>query len=176
MTMIVTTSMPCSAKLPIIAMIAGAISGVRASWQIAWATYMFGIVAIIISALVLRHTRWFAGETAPFIMELPSYHWPKVMNVLRQTWERCLHFIKKAGTILFACCVVTWFLSTYGITSQGLQMVDIQDSLLAKSVVQLHSFCSFGVGELAGRSRIPFWICRQGADCIYYGSARQRSR
>lgn len=159
MTMIVTTSMPCSAKLPIIAMIAGAISGVSASWQIAWATYMFGIVAIIISALVLRHTRWFAGETAPFIMELPSYHWPKVMNVLRQTWERCLHFIKKAGTILFACCVVTWFLSTYGITSQGLQMVDIQDSLLAKigsSIAFLFAPLGWGNWQAAAASLSGF--------------------
>lgn len=131
MTMIVTTSMPCSAKLPMIAMIAGALSGVSGSWQIAWATYIFGVAAIIVSALILRHTSWFAGDSAPFIMELPAYHWPKVQNVLRQTKERCWHFIKKAGTILFACCVVTWFLSAYGITSSGLRMVDVQDSLLA---------------------------------------------
>lgn len=131
MTMIVTTSMPCSAKLPMIAMIAGALSGVSGSWQIAWATYIFGVAVIIVSALILRHTSWFAGESAPFIMELPAYHWPKIQNVLRQTGERCWHFIKKAGTILFACCVVTWFLSAYGITSSGLQMVDVQDSLLA---------------------------------------------
>ena len=120
MTMIVTTSMPCGAKLPIIAMIAGAIIGTDSAWWIAWATYIFGILAIILSALILKHTRMFAGKPAPFIMELPAYHWPKVTNVLRQTWERCWHFIKKAGTILFACCVVTWFLITYGFGPDGL--------------------------------------------------------
>ncbi len=131
MTMIVTTSMPCGAKLPIIAMIAGAIIGTDSAWWIAWATYIFGILAIILSALILKHTRMFAGKPAPFIMELPAYHWPKVTNVLRQTWERCWHFIKKAGTILFACCVVTWFLITYGFGPDGFGMVDVQDSLLA---------------------------------------------
>lgn len=131
MTMIVTTSMPCGAKLPIIAMIAGAILGTSDAWWIAWATYLFGILAIIVSALVLKHTPMFAGEPAPFIMELPAYHWPKIMNVLRQTWERCWHFIKKAGTILFACCVVTWFLAAYGFGPDGFGMVDVQDSLLA---------------------------------------------
>lgn len=131
MTMIVTTSMPCGAKLPIIAMIAGAILGTSESWWIAWATYIFGICAIILSALILKHTRLFAGDPAPFIMELPSYHWPRISNVLKQTWERCWHFIKKAGTILFACCVVTWLLITYGFGPEGFGIVEVQDSLLA---------------------------------------------
>lgn len=129
--MIVTTSMPCGAKLPVIAMIAGAILGTSDAWWIAWATYIFGIAAIILSALVLKHMKMFAGEPAPFIMELPSYHWPRLSNVLKQTWERCWHFIKKAGTILFACCVVTWFLVSYGFGPDGFGMVDVQDSLLA---------------------------------------------
>ena len=131
MTMIVTTSMPCGAKLPVIALFAGALLGYSDAWWIAWATYLFGIFAIILSALVLKHTRMFAGEPAPFIMELPAYHWPKVMNVLRQTWERCWHFIKKAGTIIFACCAVTWFLASFGFGPEGFGLVDVQDSLLA---------------------------------------------
>lgn len=132
MTMIVTTSMPCGAKLPVIALIAGAILGGVDAWWIAWATYLFGIFAIILSALILKHTKMFAGKPAPFIMELPAYHWPRLNNVLRQTWQRCWHFIKKAGTILFACCVVTWFLLTYGFTPDGFGMVDeVGNSLLA---------------------------------------------
>lgn len=131
MTMIVTTSMPCGAKLPVIALFAGALLGYSDAWWIAWATYLFGIFAIILSALVLKHTRMFAGEPAPFIMELPAYHWPKVMNVLRQTWERCWHFIKKAGTIIFACCAVTWLLASFGFGPEGFGLVDVQDSLLA---------------------------------------------
>lgn len=131
MTMIVTTSMPCGAKLPIIALIAGAILGNGDSWWIAWATYMFGIAAIILSAIVLKHTKAFAGEAAPFIMELPAYHWPRLSNVLRQTWQRCWHFLKKAGTILFACCTVTWFLLSFGIDEAGFGLVETQDSFLA---------------------------------------------
>lgn len=131
MTMIVTTSMPCGAKLPIIALIAGAILGNGDSWWIAWATYMFGIAAIILSAIVLKHTKAFAGEAAPFIMELPAYHWPRLSNVLRQTWQRCWHFLKKAGTILFACCAVTWFLLSFGIDEAGFGLVETQDSFLA---------------------------------------------
>ncbi|MBF0578311.1 ferrous iron transport protein B [Erysipelotrichaceae bacterium RD49] len=132
MTMIVTTSMPCGAKLPVIALIAGAILGGVDAWWIAWATYLFGIFAIILSALILKHTKMFAGEPAPFIMELPAYHWPRLNNVLRQTWQRCWHFIKKAGTILFACCVVTWFLLAYGFTADGFGMVDeVSQSLMA---------------------------------------------
>lgn len=131
MTMIVTTSMPCGAKLPVIALIAGTILGNGDSWWIAWATYMFGIGAIILSALVLKHTKAFEGEVAPFIMELPAYHWPRINNVLRQTWQRCWHFLKKAGTILFACCTVTWFLLSFGLSNEGFGLVETQDSLLA---------------------------------------------
>lgn len=131
MTMIVTTAMPCGAKLPIIALIAGAILGTSDAWWIAWATYLFGIVAIILSALVLKHTRMLAGEPAPFIMELPAYHWPQPMSVLRQTWQRCWHFIKKAGSILFVCCVVIWFLASYGFGPEGFGLVGAEDSFLA---------------------------------------------
>lgn len=131
MTMIVSTSMPCGAKLPVIALFAGAILGSADSWWIGWATYIFGIAAIILSALVLKHTKWFAGEPAPFIMELPAYHMPRIGTVLHQTWERCWHFIKKAGTILFACCVVTWFLVSFGFTGGSFGLCDVQDSLLA---------------------------------------------
>lgn len=131
MTMITTTNMPCGAKLPVIAMIAGSIMNNSNSWWIAWVTYLFGLFAIIIGALVLKHTRMFQGVPAPFIMELPQYHWPRVSNVLKQTWNRCWHFIKKAGTLLFACCVVVWFLSSYGFGPDGFGLVDAEYSLLA---------------------------------------------
>ncbi len=131
MTMIVTTSMPCGAKLPVIAMIAGSIMNNSSSWWIAWITYLFGLFAIVTGALVLKHTRMFQGIPAPFIMELPQYHWPRVSNVLKQTADRCGHFIKKAGTLLFACCVVVWFLSSFGFGADGFGLVEIQDSLLA---------------------------------------------
>lgn len=131
MTMITTTNMPCGAKLPVIAMIAGSIMNNSNSWWIAWVTYLFGLFAIIIGALVLKHTRMFQGVPAPFIMELPQYHWPRVSNVLKQTWDRCWHFIKKAGTLLFACCVVVWFLSSYGFGPDGFGLVDAEYSLLA---------------------------------------------
>lgn len=130
MTMIVTTSMPCGAKLPVIALFAGAILGNDGGWWIAWATYIFGIFAIILSALVLKHTKMFAGDPAPFIMELPAYHLPKIRNVLRQTGQRCAHFLKKAGTILFACCVVTWFLVSYGFGPEGFGLVEEAGSSL----------------------------------------------
>lgn len=131
MTMIVTTSMPCGAKLPVIAMIAGSIMNNTDSWWIAWATYLFGLAAIVMGALVLKHTKMFQGVPAPFIMELPQYHWPRFSSVLRQTWDRCWHFIKKAGTLLFACCVVVWFLSSYGFGPDGFGLVDVEYSLLA---------------------------------------------
>lgn len=132
MTMIVTTSMPCGAKLPVISLFAGAIWGSDGGWWIAWVTYIFGIMAIILSALVLKHTKMFAGESSPFIMELPAYHLPKMKNVLRQTWQRCWHFLKKAGTILFVCCVITWALVSYGFNADGFGLVqEVNDSLLA---------------------------------------------
>ena len=132
MTMIVTTSMPCGAKLPVISLFAGAIFGNDGGWWIAWATYVFGIIAIILSALVLKHTKMFAGESSPFIMELPAYHLPKMKNVLRQTWQRCWHFLKKAGTILFVCCVITWALVSYGFGPDGFGLVqEVDQSLLA---------------------------------------------
>lgn len=131
MTMITTTSMPCGAKLPVIAMIAGSIMNNSNSWWIAWVTYLFGLFAIIIGALVLKHTKMFQGVPAPFIMELPQYHWPRISNVLKQTWDRCWHFIKKAGTLLFACCVVVWFLSSYGFGPDGFGLVTPEYSMLA---------------------------------------------
>lgn len=131
MTMIVTTSMPCGAKLPVIALIAGALMGSSDAWWIAWAAYLGGIAAIIVSALILKHMKRFAGQAAPFIMELPAYHWPKPANVLRQTGLRCWHFIRKAGTVIFACCVITWFLASFGFGQDGFGLVDAPDSLLA---------------------------------------------
>ena len=108
MTIMTTTFVPCGAKLPIIALIAGALFN-GASW-VAPSAYFVGIAAIICSGIILKKTKMFAGEPAPFVMELPAYHWPTVGNVLRSMWERGWSFIKKAGTIILLSTIVLWFL------------------------------------------------------------------
>ena len=113
MTVMTTTFVPCGAKLPIIALIAGAFFD-NAGW-VSWSAYFVGIAAIICSGIILKKTKMFAGEPAPFVMELPAYHMPTVGNVLRSMWERGWSFIKKAGTIILLATVVVWFLSGYGI-------------------------------------------------------------
>ncbi|MBQ0017642.1 MAG: ferrous iron transport protein B [Clostridiales bacterium] len=130
MTMIVTTMIPCGAKMPIIAAIAGYISG--GLWWLAPTMYFAGIGMVIVSCLILKKTKKFAGEPAPFVMELPKYHMPLAMNMLRHTWERVWEFLKKAGTILFICCAIMWFLSNFGFTASGLGPVSAADSLMAK--------------------------------------------
>lgn len=113
MTIITTTFIPCGAKLPLIAMIAGAIFG--GAWWVAPSAYFIGIAAIIISGIMLKKTKPFAGETAPFIMELPAYHLPTVKNVLRSMWERGWSFIKKAGTVILLFTIVIWFVTYFGL-------------------------------------------------------------
>lgn len=126
MTIITTTFIPCSAKLPIIALITGALfSG---SVWIAPSAYFAGIAAIIISGIILKKTRIFAGDPAPFVMELPAYHIPGVKSVLIHMWDRAKFFVKKAGTIILLAVVGVWFLSSFG---WNLQMVDIEQSILA---------------------------------------------
>ena len=98
MTVMTTTFIPCGAKLPIIALIAGAFFD-NAGW-VAWSAYFVGVAAIVCSGIILKKTKMFAGDPAPFVMELPAYHWPTVGNVLRSMWERGWSFIKKAGTII----------------------------------------------------------------------------
>ena len=112
MTIMTTTFIPCGAKLPIIALIAGAFFD-NAGW-VAWSAYFVGIAAIICSGIILKKTRMFAGEPAPFVMELPAYHMPTIGNVLRSMWERGWSFIKKAGTIILLSTIVIWFLMSFG--------------------------------------------------------------
>lgn len=112
MTIMTTSFVPCGAKLPIIALIAGAMFG--GAWWVAPSAYFTGIAAIVCSGIVLKKTRMFAGDTAPFVMELPVYHMPAAMNVLRSMWERGWSFIKKAGTIILLSTIVLWFLMSFG--------------------------------------------------------------
>ncbi len=130
MTIMTTTFIPCGAKLPIIALIAGALFG--GAWWVAPSAYFVGIGAIVISGIILKKTRMFAGDPAPFVMELPAYHMPTVSNVLRSMWERGWSFIKKAGTIILLSTIFVWFTSSFGFTENGFGMVDdLSDGILA---------------------------------------------
>ena len=130
MTIMTTTFVPCGAKLPIIAMIAGAFFG-NSGW-VATSCYFVGIAAIICSGIILKKTKMFAGDPAPFVMELPAYHWPTVSNVLRSMWERGWSFIKKAGTIILLSTIVLWFLMSFGWESGSFGMVEeLNNSILA---------------------------------------------
>jgi ferrous iron transport protein B len=128
-TIMTTTFVPCGAKLPVIALIAGAIMG--GAWWMAPTMYFIGILAVIVSGVILKKTRWFSGKPAPFVMELPQYHLPSVRNVLLQVWERVWSFLKKAGTILFLACIVMWFLGSFGVADGQFGLVDAEYSLLA---------------------------------------------
>ena len=133
MTIMTTTFVPCGAKLPIIALIAGAFFQ-NAGW-VSWSAYFVGIAAIICSGIILKKTKMFAGEPAPFVMELPAYHWPTVGNVLRSMWERGWSFIKKAGTIILLSTIVLWFLQGFGWIDGSFTMLEaeqLNDSILAK--------------------------------------------
>jgi ferrous iron transport protein B len=130
MTVMTTTFIPCSAKLPIIALIAGALFG-GAAW-VAPSAYFVGIAAIVCSGIILKKTRLFTGDVAPFVMELPAYHWPTVENILRSMWERGWSFIKKAGTIILLATIFVWFASGFGWGENGFGLVDMEESLLAK--------------------------------------------
>ncbi len=130
MTIITTTFIPCGAKLPIIALIAGALFD-GASW-VAPSAYFVGIAAVICSGIILKKTRLFAGDPAPFVMELPAYHMPTVENVMRSMWERGWSFIKKAGTVILLSTVFIWFTSGFGIVDGQFGMVDdLSDGFLA---------------------------------------------
>ena len=133
MTIITTTFIPCGAKVPFIAMIAGAIFN-KSAW-VATSAYFIGMAAIIISGIMLKKTAMFAGEPAPFVMELPAYHWPTLGNVLRSMWERGWSFIKKAGTIILLSTIFVWFTSYFGFTDEGFRMLgsdELNLSILAK--------------------------------------------
>ena len=125
MTIITTTFIPCGAKLPFIAMIAGSIFG-GASW-VAPTAYFLGMFAIITSGIILKKTKLFSGDPAPFVMELPSYHMPTVKNVLLSMWERGWSFIKKAGTIILLSTIVVWFTSFFGFAEDGFRMLSEEE-------------------------------------------------
>ena len=133
MTIMTTTFIPCGAKIPFIAMIAGALFG-GSAW-VSTGAYFIGMAAIILSGIMLKKTKMFAGNPAPFVMELPAYHWPTIGNVLRSMWERGWSFIKKAGTIILLSTIVVWFTSRFGFVDGSFQMLgeeELEFSLLAK--------------------------------------------
>jgi ferrous iron transport protein B len=133
MTIMTTTFIPCGAKTPFIAMIAGAIFG-GSAW-VATGAYFIGIAAIICSGIMLKKTKMFAGDPAPFVMELPAYHMPTVGNVLRSMWERGWSFIKKAGTIITLSTIFVWATSFFGVVDGSVRMLDESEmsmSFLAK--------------------------------------------
>ena len=130
MTIMTTCFIPCGAKMPIIGLIAGAVFG--GSGLVAVSAYFIGVAAIVISGVMLKKTKLFSGDPAPFVMELPTYHVPSANNVLRATWERGWSFIKRAGTVIVASTIVLWFLQGFGFVDGAFQMVeDNNDSILA---------------------------------------------
>ena len=130
MTVMTTTFIPCGAKLPVIALIASALFG-GSAW-VGTSAYFIGIAAIVVSGLMLKKTSMFAGDPAPFVMELPAYHMPSLTSVLRITWERGWSFVKKAGTVILLSAMVLWFLQSFGFTEHGFGIVDnLNHSILA---------------------------------------------
>ena len=134
LTIITTTWVPCGAKLPVIALMGAVmvqhVSGMSSAW-LAPAMYATGVACVLIAAIMLKKTKPFHGEAAPFVMELPQYHIPQAKTVLLHTWERLKGFMIKAGTVLFLMCLVMWFLSSYGFGEEGFGLVDPAESMLA---------------------------------------------
>lgn len=131
MTIMTTTFVPCGAKLPIIALIAGALF--NGAWWVSPSAYFVGIAAIICSGIILKKTKLFAGDPAPFVMELPAYHMPTVSNILRSMWERGWSFMKKAGTIILLSTIVLWFLMSFGWSDGSFGMLEAEQ--LDKSIL-----------------------------------------
>ncbi|MBE6721220.1 MAG: ferrous iron transport protein B [Ruminococcaceae bacterium] len=138
MTIMTTTFIPCGAKMPIVALFAGALFG--GNPFIAISAYLIGVAAVIISGILLKKTKPFAGDPAPFVMELPAYHVPSAKNVLHAMWERGWSFIKRAGTIIFAASIVLWFLQGFGFTDGQFGMVDDNNTSLLASIGQVVAF------------------------------------
>ena len=147
MTIMTTTFIPCGAKMPIIGLIAGAIFH-GASW-VAPSAYFVGMAAVIVSGIMLKKTKLFAGDPAPFVMEMPAYHMPRVVNVLRSMWERGSSFIKKAGTIILLSTIVLWFLQGFGCEKGAFGMVDDIDHSILSSIGQTFAwiFSPLGWGD-----------------------------
>ena len=140
MTIMTTTFIPCGAKVPFIAMIAGAIFG-GSPW-VSTGAYFIGMAAIVVSGIILKKTRMFSGDPAPFVMELPPYHIPTLGNVLRSTWERGWSFIKKAGTIILLSTILVWFTSYFGFTEEGFRMLG-EDELNLSILARIGSLISW---------------------------------
>ncbi|MBC8546077.1 ferrous iron transport protein B [Clostridiaceae bacterium NSJ-31] len=132
MTIMTTTFIPCGAKMPIVALIAGALFG--GAWWVAPSAYFIGVAAVIISGIILKKTKMFAGDPAPFVMELPAYHLPTVVNVLRGTWERGWSFIKKAGTVILLASIFVWFTSSFGFVDGSFGMVEDMDASILAAI------------------------------------------
>ena len=162
MTMITTIFMPCGAKLPVIALIAGFLMG--GSWWFAPVMYFLGIAIIIISCIILKKTKMFSGDPAPFVMELPQYHFPSMKGVLLHVWERVWAFLKKAGTILFLCCAVMWFLGSFGVQDGQFGLVDTEYCLLAvigNAIAWIFKPLGFGTWQAVASSLSGF-VAKEG--------------
>ena len=177
MTIMTTTFIPCGAKVPFISMIAGAIFG-GSAW-VAVSAYFIGMLAIIVSGIMLKKTRMFAGDPAPFVMELPAYHLPTVKNVLRSMWERGWSFIKKAGTIILLSTILVWFTSFFGFTADGFRMLaeeELDQSILASiggAIAWIFKPLGFGTWEATVAS-ITGLVAKEnivGTMGILYGAA-----
>ena len=144
LTVMTTGFIPCGAKMPIIGLFAGALFG-GSSW-VATSAYFIGVAAVIISGIILKKTRIFAGDPAPFVMELPAYHVPKAVNILRGTWERGWSFIKRAGTVILVSSVVLWFLQGYGIVDGALQAVEDNNTSLLATIGSAIAFLFAPIG------------------------------
>ena len=162
MTIMTTTFIPCGAKLPVIALIAGYL--LNGCWWLAPLMYFAGIIVVIVSCIILKKTSLFAGDPAPFVMELPQYHIPSFKGVLLHVWERVWAFLKKAGTILFLCCAVMWFLGTFGIQNGTFGMVDKESCFLASiggAIAWIFKPLGFGTWQAVASSLSGF-VAKEG--------------
>ena len=163
MTMITTTTIPCGAKLPVIAMIAGYLLG-DGTWWFAPVIYLASIALVIVTCVILKKTNMFSGDPAPFVMELPAYHVPSLKGVLLQVWERVWAFLKKAGTILFLCCAVMWFLGAFGIQDGTFGLVDTEYCFLAtigNAIAWIFKPLGFGTWQAVAASLSGF-VAKEG--------------
>ena len=177
MTIMTTTFIPCGAKLPVIALIAGYL--LNGCWWLAPLMYFVGIIVVIVSCIILKKTSLFAGDPAPFVMELPQYHIPSLKGVLLHVWERVWAFLKKAGTILFLCCAVMWFLGTFGIQNGTFGMVDKESCFLASiggAICNRSYLCTTWIRYMAGSCIITLRLCSKRGYRINNGCTQRTWR
>ena len=168
LTIMTATFIPCGAKLPVIALMGGVMAGYVTGWDVAGMMapimYFVGIVAVLVAAIMLKKTKPFSGKPAPFVMELPQYHIPSLKGVLLHVWERVWAFLKKAGTILFLCCAVMWFLGTFGIQNGTFGMVDKESCFLASiggAIAWIFKPLGFGTWQAVASSLSGF-VAKEG--------------